>query len=328
MTLSDSDLTGTEIPGTAPSGTGTAGPAARRADAPVPVLAEVDGVPVSGLLAEVPDPRAALVALHGGATSAAYFDCPGHPELSLLRTAARLGFTVLALDRPGYGASAPFAEQIAQAERRIELVYAAIEEHLGDRPRGAGVFLLAHSAGCELALRVAADERRAGLLGLELAGTGGLHQQVAQEILWEDKGPSPAAYGIGKLLWHPARLYSESVIGGASIAAPGPRTEAVAVRDWAGQEFPTLAGQVRVPVRFTVGDHERVWRNDPEELAAVGALFAASPRVVLNFQPNTGHNISVGHTATAYHLKLLSFVEECVVADANGEFSGPATQFD
>src|SRR5690606_2910808 len=133
MTLSDSDLTGTEIPGTAPSGTGTAGPAARRADAPVPVLAEVDGVPVSGLLAEVPDPRAVLVALHGGATSAAYFDCPGHPELSLLRTAARLGFTVLALDRPGYGASAPFAEQIAQAERRIELVYAAIEEHLGDR---------------------------------------------------------------------------------------------------------------------------------------------------------------------------------------------------
>ncbi|HLS75911.1 MAG TPA: alpha/beta hydrolase, partial [Nocardia sp.] len=213
-------------------------------------------------------------------------------------------------------------------ERRIELVYAAIEEHLGDRPRGAGVFLLAHSAGCELALRVAADERGAGLLGLELAGTGRLHQRLAQEIIWADKGPSPAAYGIGELLWHPARLYPESVLGGGSIAAPGPRTEATAVRDWAGQEFPTLAGRVRVPVRFTVGDHERVWRNDPEELAAIGALFAAAPRVVLNVQPDTGHNISVGHTATAYHLKLLSFVEECVVADAIGEFSGPATQFD
>ncbi|WP_083884411.1 alpha/beta hydrolase [Nocardia higoensis] len=283
---------------------------------------------MSGLIAEVPRPRAVLVALHGGATSAAYFDCPGHPELSLMRTAARLGFTVLALDRPGYGASAPFAEDIAPAERRVDLIYASIEHHLAERPRGAGVFLLAHSAGCELALRIAADDRGAGLLGLELAGTGRLHQPVAQDILWEDKGPRPSAYGIGKLLWHPERLYSASVLGGASIAAPGPRTEAVAVRDWAGQEFPALAGQVRIPVRFTVGDHERVWRNDPEELTEVGSLFSASPRVVLNFQPNTGHNISVGHTATAYHLKLLSFVEECVVADANGEFSGPATQFD
>nr|WP_281032417.1 alpha/beta hydrolase [Nocardia higoensis] len=300
----------------------------RFGDSPVPVLADIDGIPMSGLIAEVPRPRAVLVALHGGATSAAYFDCPGHPELSLMRTAARLGFTVLALDRPGYGASAPFAEDIAPAERRVDLIYASIEHHLAERPRGAGVFLLAHSAGCELALRIAADDRGAGLLGLELAGTGRLHQPVAQDILWEDKGPRPSAYGIGKLLWHPERLYSASVLGGASIAAPGPRTEAVAVRDWAGQEFPALAGQVRIPVRFTVGDHERVWRNDPEELTEVGSLFSASPRVVLNFQPNTGHNISVGHTATAYHLKLLSFVEECVVADANGEFSGPATQFD
>lgn len=324
MTLSESDLTDSDLAG---SGSPGADPDLF-ADSPLPVVADVDGIPVSGLLAEVPRPRAVLVALHGGATSAAYFDCPGHPELSLMRTASRLGFTVLALDRPGYGASAPFAEELITAERRIDLIYAAIERHLGDRPRGAGVFLLAHSAGCELALRVAADDRGAALLGLELAGTGRLHQSVAQDILWDDKGPRPSAYGIGKLLWHPERLYSESVIGGASIASPGPRTEAVTVRDWAGQEFPELAGQVRIPVRFTVGDHEKVWRNDPEELTDVGALFTASPRVVLNFQPNTGHNISVGHTATAYHLKLLSFVEECVVAATTGEFSGPATQFD
>jgi len=324
LTLSDTDLTDTGL--SDPDLSGSA--AGRFADAPIPVIADVDGIPVSGLLAEVPDPRGVLVALHGGATSAAYFDCPGHPELSLMRTASRLGFTVLALDRPGYGASAPFAEELVTAPRRIDLIYSAIDRHLADRPRGAGVFLLAHSAGCELALRIAADDRGAGLLGLELAGTGRLHQPVAQDMLWDDKGPRPSAYGIGKLLWHPKRLYSESVIGGASIASPGPRTEAVTVRDWAGEEFPGLAGQVRIPVRFTVGEYERVWRNDPEELTEIGSMFSASPRVLLNFQPNTGHNISVGHTATAYHLKLLSFVEECVVADTTGEFSGPATQFD
>ncbi|MGH7291060.1 MAG: alpha/beta hydrolase, partial [Myxococcota bacterium] len=45
----------------------------------------VGAVPMSALVAEVPQPRAVIVAVHGGATSAAYFDCPGHPRLSLLR---------------------------------------------------------------------------------------------------------------------------------------------------------------------------------------------------------------------------------------------------
>ncbi|PRC42659.1 alpha/beta hydrolase, partial [Mycobacterium sp. ITM-2017-0098] len=61
---------------------------------------------MSGLVATVANPRAVIVAVHGGATSAAYFDCPGRPELSLLRAAAASGFTTIALDRPGYGTSA------------------------------------------------------------------------------------------------------------------------------------------------------------------------------------------------------------------------------
>ena len=70
---------------------------------------------------------------------------------------------------------------------------------------------------------------------------------------------------------------------------------------------------MRIPVRFTVGDHERVWRSDPAGLAEVGALFTAAPRVVLNRQFGTAHNTSVGYTAAAYHLGVLSFVEECIV---------------
>ena len=45
---------------------------------PRPVVVEVDGIPLSGLLAEAAAPRAVLLAL-GGATTCAYFDCPGHP---------------------------------------------------------------------------------------------------------------------------------------------------------------------------------------------------------------------------------------------------------
>ncbi|EUA40951.1 alpha/beta hydrolase family protein [Mycobacterium avium subsp. avium 2285 (R)] len=75
--------------------------------APRPRLVIVDGVPMSALVAEAEDPKAVLVAIHGGGTTAVYFDCPGHPSFSLLRAGATAGFTVVALDRPGYGSSAP-----------------------------------------------------------------------------------------------------------------------------------------------------------------------------------------------------------------------------
>jgi hypothetical protein len=97
----------------------------------------VGAVPMSGLVAEVPDPRAVIVAIHGGGTSAAYFDCPGHPRLSLLRSAASHGFTAIALDRPGYGASALYQdEQMAVDDRGsdvlgVELAGTGLNLHAG-----------------------------------------------------------------------------------------------------------------------------------------------------------------------------------------------------
>ncbi|MET9972824.1 alpha/beta fold hydrolase, partial [Streptomyces sp. NPDC006356] len=135
-------------------------------------VADVRGIPASALLAEVPTPRAVIVALHGGATTSAYFDHPGHPRLSLLRTAALAGYTVLALDRPGYGSSAGHEDLLRTPEQRTDFAHEAVTALLDGRERGSGTFLWAHSAGCELALRMASDPRGAHVLGLELAGTG------------------------------------------------------------------------------------------------------------------------------------------------------------
>ncbi|WP_415622250.1 alpha/beta hydrolase [Mycobacterium avium] len=114
---------------------------------------------MSALVAEAEDPKAVLVAIHGGGTTAVYFDCPGHPSFSLLRAGATAGFTVVALDRPGYGSSAPYPEAMTRPGQRVELAYGAVDRILGQRPRGAGLFLMGHSGGCELVLRMAADER-------------------------------------------------------------------------------------------------------------------------------------------------------------------------
>src|ERR1700739_2818373 len=151
--------------------------------APRPRVVIVDGVPMSALVAEAPDtegPKAVIVAIHGGGTTAMYFDCPGHPSFSLLRTGAAAGFTVVALDRPGYGSSAPYPDAMTQPEQRVNLAYGAVDRILGERPRGAGVVVMGHSGGCELAMRMGADERGADLLGIELAGTGRHYHPAAR----------------------------------------------------------------------------------------------------------------------------------------------------
>jgi len=48
-------------------------------------------------------------------------------------------------------------------------------------------------------------------------------------------------------------------------------------------------------------------------LAGVAAMFTGSPRVVTLSQADASHNLSVGWTALSYHLKILSFAEECAI---------------
>lgn len=277
--------------------------------APRPRVVMVGAVPMSALVAEVAEPRAVIVAIHGGASSSAYFDCPGNPRLSLLRLAASLGYTAIALDRPGYGASAPYQDEMAQAEHRVTLAYGAVDKIVGSGDRGAGTFLLAHSAGCELAVRMAVAAR-SDLLGLELAGTGLRYHFDAKTVLSQATSTHRPA-GLRDLLWQPIDLYPPEVLTGA-LSAPGAAYEADSTSDWPRQDFTETAARVRIPVEFSVADHEAVWDCTPEALANVAALFTSSPRVVVNEVADSGHNVSVGLAAESYHRRVLAFVEECI----------------
>lgn len=277
---------------------------------PTPRVVIVDGVPMSGVLAEAPDPKAVVVAIHGGGTTAVYFDCPGHPHLSLLRLGATLGFTVVAIDRPGHGSSAPYPEAVERPEQRVNLAYGAVDRILGARPRGAGLFLLGHSGGCELAMRMAADDRGADLLGLELGGTGRRYHPAAKEVMKaaaeQDRPP-----GVRELLWEPLRLYPADILRGITKSASSPPYERHVALNWPHQDFPALAPKVRVPVRFSVGEHDKVHRADATELAEIADMFRAATRFVSNREPAAGHNLSLGNSAADYHRKVFAFVDDC-----------------
>jgi pimeloyl-ACP methyl ester carboxylesterase len=288
------------------------------APAPRPRVVIVDGVPMSAMFAEAENPKAVIVAIHGGGTTALYFDCPGHPSLSLLRTGVAAGFTIVALDRPGYGSSAPYPEAMARPEQRVNLAYGAVDRIIGQRPRGAGLFVMGHSGGCELTMRMAADERGADLLGIELAGTGRHYHPAARDLLkTATRERRPA--GLYELLWEPERLYPPEVLNGATISGSAPSYEDQMVSDWARQTFPALAPAVRVPVQFSIAEHEKVWQTDDSALTEIAGLFSGSSRFTVHRQPDAGHNISLGHSAADYHSKVFSFAEECVAARADLE---------
>ncbi|MGW0393827.1 hypothetical protein ACWDYJ_23590 [Streptomyces sp. NPDC003042] len=79
--------------------------------------------------------------------------------------------------------------------------------------------------------------------------------------------------------------------------------------------YPAVAAGVRVPVRFAFAEQELRWRHDTEELEEP----LAPPTVSAEFvrQRDAGHDISLGWAARTYHLRVLSFLEECpLIRDA------------
>lgn len=273
----------------------------------------VDAVPMSAVVAAPPDPRGVLVAIHGGATTSAYFDCPGHPELSLVRAAAEAGYTAIALDRPGYGASAMYQDSMGDPAERVKLAWGAVRKIA---PDGA-VFLLAHSLGCELAVRMAQESSE--VTGMSLAGTGLKYHAAAHEIL-SQATLTRRPMGLRDLLWEPAALYPPEVLTSA-LSAPGVAYEGKITAHWAGRYFPELAAGVQVPVQFSAAEQEKVWESSPAALADIAALFTASPRVCTEVIADSGHNLSVGLAADRYHRTVLAFADECMNTENEREAS-------
>ncbi|MEU9880864.1 alpha/beta hydrolase [Streptomyces phaeochromogenes] len=273
-----------------------------------PVVLGFGDVRLSALLAQpATAPTAVVVAVHGGGMRAGYFDSRARAGQSLLTIGAQLGYTVLAVDRPGYGLSRDrFPRGLALTEQ-ARLLHRALASFARAHDTGAGFFVVGHSNGGKLALALAGHAPPSRLIGVDVSGVGTRPAVAAGDL------PGPAGHGDWRRHWGALRLYPPDAFRfGRGLIAPVPAAEAEEAPHWP-RTYPRLAARIRVPVRFTFAEQERWWLHDE---AAVTHLLRplTAPRVEVDHLPDAGHNISLGWAARTYHLRVLAFLEECLLA--------------
>ncbi|WP_030390280.1 alpha/beta hydrolase [Streptomyces sp. NRRL S-241] len=270
---------------------------------PRPHTLNAGGITLSALLSLPPDGtpvRSTILAIHGRGMRAAYWN-------SFAPLATALGHAVLAVDRPGYGDSADQLPDGQSLADQAETLHAALKEHAAEYDIGAGILLLGHSDGGKVALHTAAaDGGGTPLLGLDASGVGHHYNPRALHF------PSTLGAGATKLNWGPLNLYPQGTFRASrTLLAPTPPRESAETLRWPGQ-YETLAPHVRIPVRLTFAEHEAWWHLDAPTLTAMTNRLTAAPSVTVDHLAASGHNISLGHTAPAYHLRVLTFLEDCL----------------
>lgn len=269
-------------------------------------------------------PRATIVALHGGGYSARYWDHPLDPSASLLTVGPALGYRVVAIDRPGYGASHGLVGDDVRAARQAELITDLVDVLRADADTGAAVFLIGHSMGSVLALHVAASARASSIAAVDISGLpfvfdGSLADK--ERLGGLDFLPSNSPGFRRDLFYGPDGTFDPEMISAEeSLIRPIPAAEIIDAVE-CPEAASVLAPNVTVPIQITRAEFEASSGGGREGLERLGALFTSSSRVVIAWQRASGHNISLHHVARAYHLRALAFFDE-VLADAH---PGPIT---
>ncbi|MGV0044928.1 alpha/beta hydrolase [Mycobacterium colombiense] len=261
-----------------------------------------DGLHLSGLFADTAKPRGLLVALHGGGQRAEYFHDPLRQQDSLLLLGKLLGYSVLALDRPGYGASVGIAEQNTTLAGQASAIWRALRQGSGFGST-LPMMLLGHSFGAMVALQMAVRPPPMRVVGIDVSGVG---TRYADAVL----AKNPKTYVADELATRSTRGREDAVDPTPLRISPLPQREPYEALAWPAR-VDAIAAAVSVPITITVGEHDRTWINSPEHF---GALFVNAKSVALKVQPHSGHNISLGSAARAYHLQAIAFFDNCLIA--------------
>ena len=263
----------------------------------------------------VQGPYPLIIALHGGTYSSAYFDLPGY---ALLDTAEALDLPVLAVDRPGYGASAPLPvgkdTLRGNADFLAKELKAAWDQHGGE---AQGVFLIGHSIGAGIAMMIAAQALDWPLLGLAVSGVG-LRTPDQSRDAWAALPDTPfvelpAAIKDEVMFGPPGSFGPDMPVASHAADAPVPRTEILDIVTTWHHDVGEVASRIRAPIHYRQAEHDRLWIVDEGEVRGFAAALSASARVDAAMLKDTGHCIDFHRLGLSLQVQQLGFAIQCAV---------------
>lgn len=262
-----------------------------------------------------------IVAIPGGTYTSAYFDVPGH---SLLDRAAALGIDVLALDRPGYVGSTPFAPPDATISRNAERLDEAIGKIWQEAGSSArGIVLIGHSIGGAITVEIASRRPAWPLLGIAVSGVC-LTTPPADGERFSGLPPIPTIEippAIkDRMMFGPPWTFAPGAPEASRVAdAPVPRAELVDITHTWAPRVRELAAKVVVPVHYRQGEFDPLWIAGEDQVRGFAAAFSAAPFVDARTFESAGHCIDFHRLGLAFQLEQLEFALRCTVAkEANG----------
>ncbi len=256
-----------------------------------------------------------LVTLHGGAYTHKYFATSGSPAGSFIDIATRNGFSVLAIDRPGYGSSDPIPEDQNTFAHQAAILDDAIAALVIDA-RINGVVVIGHSIGGMIALEIAARRPAWNIIGISVTGMGArIPRGGAAEAIASlpQTGVVDLPLEEREKLWYgPVGSYTSKAVHAARDAyAPAPMVELVAAPQWAAKRLAAAAAEVRVPVYHALAEFDALWDSSTAARHEFMAAFGHDATVESEIVPGVGHSIEHHLLGASVAYKQLAFAHSC-----------------
>lgn len=270
-----------------------------------------------------------VVCIPGGSYDSRYFDVQG-PQ-SIFNLSCCLNIPVIAIDRPGYGASTLIpnvetAPTYAQ-EQGIFMnltVLPALWQTFGDRAAASAIVLLSHSIGAMIA--TIATGSYTGLESYPLAGliTSGIGAELVEgprqgminlldegaELIQFEAEPKDAI-----MLQHPRmnlappemRQFTEP------LNQPVPHGELHDINITWLDYWKEYSTKVKVPLLYGLGEFDSLWTCSPGTLDAYKNAFPHSPKVTCEMIPMAPHCMELSFQSRAWYMKCFAFAMECTI---------------
>lgn len=252
-----------------------------------------------------------VVAIHGGTYSSAYFDLPG---FSLLARAAALSIPILAIDRPGHGATPLISDQrMAAQARHLTPLLRTLWERYGAGT--SGIALIAHSIGAGIAAMIASEPCDLPLIGLAVSGIG-LRAPPEHRPMWNALPDTPHVDVPGEIkdevMFGPPGSFGPSMPEASHAAdVPAVRAELVdIVSTWQDVVHGVLA-RIEVPVHYRQAECDKLWIVDEGEVERFGAALTGAQSVDAAMVRGTGHCMDFHAISAALHQQQLGFALQC-----------------